>query len=101
MPEKDSVDPFLSTEKDGSRGTFALMTDGSVRYIKKGIPDEIFKAMATIRGPAPANLDLDTWAPTVAAPPKVELPPLDLKEKPLPPTVKNAPPPIQRTADTT
>ncbi|HYT88056.1 MAG TPA: DUF1559 domain-containing protein, partial [Gemmataceae bacterium] len=83
VPENNSVEPFLSTEKDGSRGTFLLMTDGSVRYVKKGpdgktIPDDVFKAMATIRGPAP--VDIDAWAQTVAPPPKVELPPLDPKE---------------------
>jgi hypothetical protein len=68
VPEKDSVEPFLSTEKDGSRGTYALMADGSVRYIKKGISDAAFKAMVTVRGPAPANIDLDKEAPLVPGP---------------------------------
>ncbi len=70
VPEKNSVEPFLSTEKDGSRGTFALMADGSVRYIKKGISDAAFQAMVTVRGPKPANFDLDKEAPLVADPQK-------------------------------
>jgi hypothetical protein len=72
VPEKDSAEPFFSTEPDGTRGTYALMTDGSVRFIKKGISDEAFKAMVTVRGPAPRDFDIDQEAPLVEAPKKAD-----------------------------
>jgi hypothetical protein len=60
VPDTKSIDPFvLSTDKNGQpiayqgrRGTYAVMTDGSVRFIDKSISDEAFKAMCTVEGPA-------------------------------------------------
>lgn len=65
VPEKNSIAPFvLSKDKNGNviehnkkRGTFAVMTDGSVRFIDQGISDEVFQAMCTIQGPLPPNFD--------------------------------------------
>src|SRR5262249_15350198 len=84
-PEKDSAEPFFSTEADGTRGTYVLMVDGSVRYIKKGISDAAFKAMVTVRGPAPEDFDIDKVAPKVEAPKKEELPVLKDEPRPAPP----------------
>jgi hypothetical protein len=92
VPEKDSAEPFFSTESDGTRGTYVLMADGSVRYIKKGISDAAFKAMVTIRGPAPEESDLDKEAPKVEAPKKEELPAIKDEPRPAPPP---PPPPDQ------
>jgi len=52
VPEKDSVKPFVSTTKNGKRGTYLLMADGSVRFVGEDVKDEVFKAMCTIKGPA-------------------------------------------------
>ncbi len=68
VPEKNSIAPFVlgadragkTIQHQGKRGTFAVMTDGTVRFIDQNVSDEVFKAMATISGPAPANFDLDS-----------------------------------------
>src|SRR5207253_9067564 len=62
--ENDSLEPFLSTEKDGTqRGTYVLMADGSVRYIKKGMSDNVFQALASVKAPLPSNFKIDDAAP--------------------------------------
>jgi hypothetical protein len=76
VPEKNSVAPFvLTTDRDGKpithngkRGTYALMTDGSVRFIDQSVSDEVFKAMCTVKGPAPADLEKNEWAPLLESP---------------------------------
>ena len=76
VPEKNSVAPFvLSNDRhgkpiqyNGKRGTFAAMVDGSVRFIDEKISDEVFKAMCTVKGPAPANNGVSEWAPVEPAP---------------------------------
>src|SRR6185369_8757746 len=78
VPEKNSIAPFvLSTDRDGKpltyqgrRGTYAVMGDGSVRFIDEKISDEVLKGMVTINGPAPNEFDakLGEWAPLVADP---------------------------------
>ncbi len=67
VPETNPMGPFLlSTDRDGKtinhqgkRGTYVLMVDGSVRFIDQNIDPEVFKAMCTIGGPGPKNLELD------------------------------------------
>ena len=44
---------------NGKRGAFALMTDGSVRFIDQGVSDEVFQAMCTVKGPLPPNFELN------------------------------------------
>jgi len=85
VPEKDSIEPFvLGRDRDGKpmlhngkRGAFALMTDGSVRFIDQGVSDEVFKAMCTVKGPVPVDFELSLQANTlvVNAPPKNVPPP--------------------------
>jgi hypothetical protein len=66
VPEKNSIAPFvLSKDKygkiiqhNGKKGTFALMADGSVRFIQETISDDVFKAMATIGGGAPDGFNV-------------------------------------------
>ena len=58
VPEKNSIQPFvLSKDAAGNairhknkNGTYALMADGSVRFIDENISDDAFKAMCTIKG---------------------------------------------------
>jgi hypothetical protein len=50
VPETGSVRPFVSTQRDGKRGTYALMADGSVRWISENISDDVFKALCTVKG---------------------------------------------------
>ncbi len=78
VPEKNSILPFvLTTDKNGKpihnknkRGTFALMTDGSVRFIDQNVSDGVFKAMCTVNGPAPVefNLNQDPNTPMIPVP---------------------------------
>jgi hypothetical protein len=65
VPETNSAKPFVSTTHDGKRGTFVLMADGSVRFVAEDVKDEVFKAMCTIKGPAPDFFDVDRAAPVV------------------------------------
>jgi hypothetical protein len=95
VEEKNSIAPFvLSTDRNGKpmlnqgkRGTYALMTDGSVRFIDQNVADDVFKAMATVNGPNPEgfNLERNEHTPLVPA--------LDAKGAPAPkqPEVKVAP----------
>jgi hypothetical protein len=84
VPEKNSLEPFLSTDPDGQRGTYALMADGTVRYLKKGMSPEVFKAICTVDGPTPNNFFMDDEFPPLKEPKKAAAPaPL---EKPLAPT---------------
>src|SRR5262245_53117585 len=46
------------------------MADGSVRFVGENISDAAFKAMATIKGGAPDDFDINRDAPKVAAPAK-------------------------------
>jgi uncharacterized protein (TIGR03067 family) len=83
VPETNSIAPFvLSTDRnkntimystDGGktkqRGTFVLMTDGSVRFIDQTIDEEVFKAMCTVGGPTPKDFDLKKNPKTLLVPP--------------------------------
>jgi uncharacterized protein (TIGR03067 family) len=58
----DPMAPFVHRRPDGQRGTYALMADGSVRWIKEGVNPAVFKGMVTRAGGE--NLaDLDKIAP--------------------------------------
>src|SRR5262249_37571225 len=71
---------------DGKKGTIAIMASGDVRFIPDNIPDDVFKAMCTIKGaekvdldkyttliPPPAeNAELETTAEPPPNPPKEE-----------------------------
>jgi hypothetical protein len=64
VPEAKSVQPFLPQgnlikQYQGKRGTYALMADGSVRFIPENISDEVFKAMCTIKGGEASPLNQD------------------------------------------
>ena len=50
VPETGSIKPFVGATKDGKRGTYALMADGSIHFISETINDEVFKALATYKG---------------------------------------------------
>jgi hypothetical protein len=52
VPEKNSFQPFVSSEKGGKRGSYVIMADGSVRFITEGVSDDVFKAMCTMNGGA-------------------------------------------------
>lgn len=67
IPEKDSVRPFVVTGANGKRGATVIMADGSVRFISEMVSDDVFKALATIRG-GEEIVDLDKQAPKVDPP---------------------------------
>jgi hypothetical protein len=64
IPEKDSVRPFAVTGPNGKRGATIIMADGSIRFVADTVSDDVFKALATIRG-GEEIADLDKQAPKV------------------------------------
>jgi hypothetical protein len=67
-PETKSIKPFVSDQPDGKKGTIAVMADGAVRFIPDNIPDDVFKAMCTIKGAE--KVDLNKY--TTLIPPPAE-----------------------------
>ena len=59
--------PFVSEQPDGKKGTIAIMADGSVRFIADNIPDDVFKAMCTIKGGE--KVDLNKYTMLIPPPP--------------------------------
>ncbi len=91
----DCVKPFVCTEYQGKRGTFAIMADGKVRFIPETIDPKTFRALCTIAGDDRVR-NLDKVAPEV--PPPEDQPQAELKAaEPAPPTppkpAQPAPPP--------
>jgi hypothetical protein len=62
VPETESIKPFVSTEYQGKKGTYAIMGDGKVRFIPETISDKDFQALCTITGDP---VDVDKLAPLV------------------------------------
>lgn len=91
VPEKNSIAPFvLTTDKTGKviqngnkRGTYVLMTDGTVRFIDQNISDDVFKAMCTVEGNTPPGFDPSKDPNIRLIPmPKVETPKVEPKVEP-------------------
>ena len=70
VPEKGSVKPFVSTQKDSHGGTYAVMADGSIRFISESISDQVFQALVTYKGGEPID-NLDKLAPVEEVRPSV------------------------------
>jgi len=60
----DSFKPFRVMQSDGEFGAFAIMCDGTIRFIKTTIPDELFRAMVTYKAGDSTN-GIDEFAPKV------------------------------------
>ena len=56
---------FVHRLPDGKRGTYALMADGSVRFLKEGTDPKLFTALVTRAG-GESVTDLDKNAPKIA-----------------------------------
>ena len=71
VPEQDCLRPFvtpLTTKANGGKaGVHVIMADGSVRFIRQGVSDEVFKALCTARGGEEVG-DLNGVAPKVDPP---------------------------------
>jgi hypothetical protein len=67
IPESRGIAPFVVTE-GGKRGAHVLMCDGSVRFIREDISDDVMKALCTIKG-GEEIADVNSVAPK-ADPPK-------------------------------
>jgi len=61
----DPMAPFNHRTKDGTRGTYVLMADGSVRFLKEGTDPAVFRAMVTRAG-GEAIPDLDKAGKKIA-----------------------------------
>jgi hypothetical protein len=72
IPAKGSIQPFVVPHL---QGTYVLMGDGSVRFVKATISDEVFKAMCTLNGPEVAKKQDDDWKLVVPDPKAPEKPP--------------------------
>jgi DNA-directed RNA polymerase subunit M/transcription elongation factor TFIIS len=95
----DCVQPFVCTEYQGKRGTFAIMADGKVRFIPATIDPKTFQAMCTIAGGEPIK-NLDDIAPEVPLPDDAATPELKA-EQPKPPPApgpKEVKPPVPAEA---
>jgi hypothetical protein len=93
VPDKDSVKPFVCAELDGKRGTYAIMANGDVRFIREDIPDAVFQAMVTIAGGEKIERkDLEKYAPLVKPPEGTEL--VAKAAPPAPTEVKPPPAPV-------
>src|SRR5579883_476750 len=79
----DCVKPFVCTEYQGQRGTFAIMADGKVRFIPATIKPETFRALCTIAGDDRIK-DLDKVAPEVPPPEETPDQPALKAEQPAP-----------------
>jgi hypothetical protein len=60
VPEAKSIEPFISTERGGKKGTYVLMADGSVRFVSADVSDDVFKAMCTINGGEKVDIEKGT-----------------------------------------
>jgi len=58
----DPMKEFVHKTPGGARGTYALMADGSVRFLKEGTDPKVFKGMVTRAGGETLG-DLDQLAP--------------------------------------
>jgi len=63
VPESRSIRPFVYNY-GGKKGAFVLMLDGTVRFIKEDISDDVFKSLCTIRGGEQVE-DINAIAPKV------------------------------------
>jgi hypothetical protein len=66
IPESRSIAPFVVTE-GGKRGAHVLMCDGSVRFIRDDVSDDVMKALCTIKG-GEEIADVNSVAPKVDPP---------------------------------
>jgi hypothetical protein len=73
VPEKDSLKPFASDHGSLGRGTYLLMADGSVRFVKEGVSDPLFQSMVTYKGAPPKSNELDEWAPRISPSGKIDV----------------------------
>ncbi len=64
VPEKNSIAPFVYNHGD-KQGTYALMCDGSVRWLSADTPDKLFQALVTRAGNDSVG-NLDAAAPLVS-----------------------------------
>jgi Protein of unknown function (DUF1559) len=58
----ESFKPFRVMQGNRDYGAYAIMCDGSVRFIKPDCPDELFKAMVTYKA-GDSTEGIDTYAP--------------------------------------
>ena len=58
------MQPFVACEYKGKRGTFAIMADGKVRFIRADIDAALFRAMCTLKGPDKVD-NFNTLVPEV------------------------------------
>ncbi len=66
IDESNPMAAFTHRLPDGKRGTYALMADGSVRFLPEGTDPKLFMALVTRAG-GESLTDLDKNAPKVAA----------------------------------
>jgi hypothetical protein len=78
---KDSFLPFRVMQANKDFGAYAVMCDGTVRFIKPSIPDELFKAMVTYKA-GDSTAGIDEHAPKVNLTSRLRTPLLTPKKGP-------------------
>ncbi|MFL5245522.1 MAG: DUF1559 domain-containing protein [Gemmataceae bacterium] len=67
ISETAGIAPFVCTDYKGKPGTFAIMADGTVRFLPKDLPTEKFNALITIAGEDKIDkAELDALCPLVS-----------------------------------
>jgi len=64
VAETNSFEAFNCLQPNLDFGAYAIMCDGTVRFVKAGIPDDLFKAMVTYKG-KDSTARIDEFAPKV------------------------------------
>ena len=64
VSESNSFEPFNNLQPNLDYGAYAIMCDGSIRFIKPGISDALFKAMVTYKA-KDSTAGIDEFAPKV------------------------------------
>jgi hypothetical protein len=64
VSETNSFEAFNCLQPSLDYGAYAIMCDGSIRFVKAGIPDALFKAMVTYKA-KDSTEGIDTYAPKV------------------------------------
>jgi len=62
----ESVKPFRVMQANRDYGAYAIMCDGSIRFVKPDCPDALFQAMVTYKA-GDSTDGIDTFAPKVEA----------------------------------
>src|SRR5262249_42999845 len=76
IPENNSIQPFLSANYNGKKGTMAGMADGSVRFIPENISQKVFQHLCVVdkTGASTAGMEETLLVPRQVGGPELKTP---------------------------